>query len=105
LNEHLNSVCHIHNLIIQDGKCPDNQTINDFLDIVKNNMAIAVHCTAGFGRSPLMVCIALINIYHLPAFDAIKMIRKKINGSLNTCQIDFLYSYEIKNKKSCCTIM
>lgn len=65
---------------------------------------IAIHCVAGLGRAPVMVCIALIEL-GLKALDAIALVRKKRRGALNTRQLSFVQNYKPRNKaKSDCVI-
>lgn len=99
-------------LYIEDGSVPNEETINIFLNIVRKNPVIAVHCVSGLGRAPMMVLIAIILIYKKNRLESIINMRQIIPNSLNTKQINFLKN-ELKNvdnrncgiNKDCCIIM
>lgn len=66
--------------------------------------AIAVHCVAGLGRAPVLVCIALIESgMHWMA--AVELVRKKRRGALNITQLQYLEAYKPRGKKDNCNIM
>lgn len=50
---------------------------------------IAIHCVAGLGRAPVMVCVALIEA-GLEPLDAVAFVRKCRRGALNSHQLQFL---------------
>ena len=77
-------------LYIEDGSIPNEDTINIFLNIVRKNRTIAIHCISGLGRAPMMVVIAMIIIYKKKELDSIISVRQMIPNSLNTKQINFL---------------
>jgi protein tyrosine phosphatase type IVA len=57
--------------------------------------AVAVHCTAGLGRSALLVAISLVND-GLDAYKAIELLRSKRRGVLNSKQVAFLLDYRAR---------
>ena len=66
--------------------------------------AIAVHCVAGLGRAPVLVCIALIES-GMGWMEAVELVRKKRRGALNLTQLKYLETYKVRGKKESCTIM
>lgn len=93
-------------LYIEDGSIPNEETINIFLNIIRKNDVIAVHCISGLGRAPMMVVIAMILEYGMKEIDSIVKMRQTIPNSLNTKQINFLKNDLKKIKKSrCCMII
>ena len=89
-----------------DGTGPSTQQITSWLRIVKKtfkqspNSTLGVHCVAGLGRAPLLVCVALIEDGVSPQ-KAIEMVRNVRSGALNSNQIRWLRKY---HKKSLCII-
>ena len=65
--------------------------------------AIGVHCVAGLGRAPVLVCIALMHA-GLSAHDAVQLVRKKRRGAINTVQLEFLEKYRPTAPAACCVI-
>lgn len=64
--------------------------------------AIAVHCVAGLGRAPVLVCLALIES-GMGWMEAVELVRKKRRGALNLTQLKYLETYKPRGKKdSCC---
>lgn len=82
---------------ISDGGIPSEKIISDWIELIKLNEPILVHCLAGLGRSPLLVVIGLIN-NKMSNFDAIELVRRKCYKSLNNKQIDWLVNYKPKKK-------
>jgi protein tyrosine phosphatase type 4A len=88
----------------QDGSVPDKEVIRKWLGIVKstfhqrNDVSIGVHCVAGLGRAPLLVCLALIEL-GMKNTEAIETVRNARPNALNTVQVRFVCSY--KKKKNC----
>ena len=66
--------------------------------------AIGVHCVAGLGRAPVLVCIALMHC-GLSAHEAVQLVRKKRRGAINAKQLQFLEQYHPDSQTACCTIM
>ena len=102
----------VHEMEFQDGKSPDPEIIDAWLDLVDkvfqdNNPkkeTIAVHCVAGLGRAPVLVAIALIE-NGVDPINAVEIIRKCRRGAINLRQLKYLEKYERRRKKSGCTIM
>jgi len=101
----------------EDGGAPPNDIIQKFLQLCLDiftgtDDCIAVHCVAGLGRAPMLVCIALIEA-GLKCDDAVFLIRSQRRGALNDKQLEFLRQYkptgrlrklryaETKQRKSC----
>jgi len=101
----------------EDGGWPPNEIIQKFLQLclevfTATDDCIAIHCIAGLGRAPMLVCIALIEA-GLKCDDAVFLIRGQRRGALNDKQLEFLHQYkstgrlrklkyaEIKQRKSC----
>jgi len=86
-----------HDLKFVDGSEPSYEIINNWLEIIKLNEPILVHCLAGLGRSPTLVAIALI-INKMNSLDAIELIRINRPGAFNSKQINFISNYKLKKK-------
>ena len=104
-----------------DGKTPDKESIKKWLDVVvevygppakqkkefgkketpDDAPAIAVHCIAGLGRSPLLVAIALIEYGYGKPLEVIQYIRSKRRNAINGPQMEFLKKYKRTLKSSC----
>ena len=110
-NEELIRDIDFTDLYIEDGSVPNEETINIFLNIVRKNQVIAVHCVSGLGRAPMMVIIATIILYKKNILDSIINMRQIIPNALNTKQINFLKDELNKidkrrcGIKECCRIM
>eukprot|EP01086_Lenisia_limosa_P005807 TRINITY_DN2337_c0_g1_i1.p2 TRINITY_DN2337_c0_g1~~TRINITY_DN2337_c0_g1_i1.p2 ORF type:complete len:165 (-),score=25.75 TRINITY_DN2337_c0_g1_i1:177-671(-) len=97
-----------------DGEPPPADVITSWLENIgkvfadgnPDEGAVAVHCVAGLGRAPVMVCIALVE-HGLEALDAVEFVRKKRRGALNKRQLNYLEHYERRNKvkSGCCIVM
>jgi protein tyrosine phosphatase type 4A len=104
-------------LPVQEGHCPTADVISNWFGIIDEvrkqtndhdqKPGIALHCNSGFGRAPLMVCLALIHDGQT-ASSAIDIIRKHRPHALNQIQVAFLYDFEmersVKIKKHSCSI-
>ena len=106
-----------------DGNVPDKESIKRWLQIVMDVYgppskqkkafkgkatppdapAIAVHCVAGLGRSPLLVAIALIEYGYGKPIEVISYIRTKRKNAINRPQMEFLKKY--KPVMGSCVIM
>jgi protein tyrosine phosphatase type 4A len=92
-----------------DGEAPPQDIVTRWIDLVHQQFsgnrsnAIAVHCVAGLGRTPVLVVIALIEAGMDP-LDAIELIRKKRRGAINAKQLKFLEAYKAKSA-GCCIIL
>lgn len=91
---------------LTDGCVPDKEQSAAWIELsnrffkVNPGKALAVHCTAGLGRSPMLVGICLINA-RLDAFDAIELLRSKRRGVLNSKQAAFLLDFKRRRKAAC----
>jgi protein tyrosine phosphatase type 4A len=81
-----------------NGKSGSSKSSSDF------KCAIAVHCVAGLGRAPVLVCLALIES-GMGWMEAVELVRKKRRGALNLTQLKYLETYKVRGKKDSCTIM
>ncbi|XP_054451897.1 protein tyrosine phosphatase type IVA 1-like isoform X2 [Pteronotus mesoamericanus] len=81
-----------------DGVPPSNQTVDDWLSLVKIKFleepgcCIAVHCVAGLGRAPVLVALALIE-GGMKYEDTVEFIRQKWHGAFNSKQLLYLEKY------------
>ena len=104
-NELEKSEIKFFNLAFQDGQSPPNDIVRNWIDILemqKNiSHCITVHCSAGFGRAPIMVAIALIEKGCDP-YDAIALIRKKRHGCFNFNQLNYIEKYQPQSKPTSC---
>ncbi|VDD76046.1 unnamed protein product [Mesocestoides corti] len=53
---------------------------------------VAVHCLAGYGRAPVLVAVALLEL-GMTNQNAIELIRSKRKGAFNDRQVDYLRNY------------
>ena len=109
----------IMELMSKDGDVPVDEDINKWLALVtetygtpaeakkkpknEDGDAIAVHCVAGLGRSPLLVAVALME-YGCEggkALQVIEYVRARRRKALNKPQLDFLKSYKPRLSKDC----
>ena len=84
-------------LPIPDFSIPTFEQIEEFINFTSrfNKNAIVVHCDSGFGRTGTMSAIYFVNRGY-SAFDAIKFIRQKRPGSIETKeQENVVFKYEI----------
>ena len=90
-------------------KKSDKEKDRDGVDVDKSERlpktpTIAVHCVAGLGRAPVLVCIALIES-GMNWMAAVELVRKKRRGALNITQLQYLETYKPRGKKDSCNIM
>ena len=98
INENIN----FYDWYIDDGLLPSNDIINKWLQLINSTSEpILVHCSAGLGRAPTLVALALIN-NKMDAYDTIDYIRSKRIGSFNVTQIDFLLNKNQTKNTKCC---
>lgn len=107
----------VHDWQFEDGGWPPIEIIQKFLQLCLDvftgtDDCIAIHCVAGLGRAPMLVCLALIEA-GLKCDDAVFLIRSNRRGALNDKQLEFLQQYrptgrlrklryaETKQRKSC----
>ncbi|XP_075881830.1 protein tyrosine phosphatase type IVA 2-like isoform X2 [Nelusetta ayraudi] len=100
----------------EDGSGPPEQVVEDWLHLLQAKFrdeagsCVAVHCTSGLGRGPVLVALALIEC-GMECEDAVHFIRQKRHGAFNSKQLQYLESYKPKmclrvkdaNGQSCCT--
>eukprot|EP00727_Mastigamoeba_balamuthi_P005615 m51a1_g1673 putative protein tyrosine phosphatase type iva 1-like (170) ;mRNA; r:394053-394713 len=92
-------------LAFDDGDVPEKKSIDQWLALCKaffaegKGDAIGVHCVAGLGRSPLLVCIALIENGYGDAARTVEFVRSKRPGAINRTQLKYLMQY--KRHKDC----
>jgi predicted protein tyrosine phosphatase len=112
--------CQIIDMKIKDGSFPSENVINDFLSHIKNHIdsitssktcikpCVGIHCRAGLGRAPIFTAIGLMNFTNYDDYsDIVKLIRQKINGSINCIQLRELSKYKpkyIQKKQKRCII-
>ena len=90
----------LHDLIFADGDQPPLDIIVNWLKLLKlNEGPILIHCMAGLGRAPTILAIGLIELKMDP-FEAVKLIRYKRPGSINSNQLNFIINYKPTNKKT-----
>ena len=110
----------LHDLYSKDGDVPDDASIDAWISLVEEvygdpksrakkvkkdgepaadaiEEAIAVHCVAGLGRSPLLVAIALMEYGMGSAMKVVEFVRKNRPNALNAVQINFLKKYKPKS--------
>lgn len=101
----------VHDFCNKDGDIPSQQSIDNWLALLnlvfgapkerkssKKQSAIAVHCIAGLGRSPVLVAVALLEYGFSDPLEVIQFVRTKRPGSLNLPQVNFLKSYKPHGK-------
>lgn len=84
-----------------DGKSVSNSNSKSDKSLKRT---IAVHCVAGLGRAPVLVCIALIEFCGFSPLDAVDYVRKRRRGAINARQLKFIEAYKPrknKNKDKC----
>jgi protein tyrosine phosphatase type 4A len=95
-------------LIFDDGSVPSDSIILELMNLIKNYNKICIHCVAGLGRAPLLMCLILILEFDYNRTDALIEIRKKIPYALNTIQVEFISDLKInkyKKSKKICNIL
>jgi cell division cycle 14 len=82
-------------LYFSDGSCPSPEIVNKFLCITENEPgAVAVHCTAGLGRSGTLIGLYAMKHYRFPARAFIGWCRTCRPGSILGRQQQFLLDME-----------
>lgn len=93
-----------------DGDAPPKAVVEAWLSVCKkvfkhstgvDQPAIGIHCVAGLGRAPILVCIALIES-GMDAVSAVTLIRNKRKGAINRMQLQYLKKYK---KSGGCVIL
>ncbi|KAA3675940.1 protein tyrosine phosphatase type IVA [Paragonimus westermani] len=97
-----------------DGSPPPDNILADWFNLLRGRLhntnvkadansttaatgPIAVHCVAGYGRAPVLVAVALMEL-GMPCADAIELIRNKRNGAFNDRQLAYLTHYHAKSR-------
>jgi len=93
-----------------DNKFPSRQVIEEWLNIVNkenmvNHRAVAIHCVAGLGRSPLLVAIGLMYFSKMSAIESVELIRSKRRGAINQNQFNCLKNFKPCCHDNCCIIL
>ena len=95
---------HVHHFDYPDGSIPSIRILRQWRDLcsrvfidTKQDPCIGIHCIAGLGRAPLLVCIALIDA-GMDNLDAISLVRLKRPGSINSRQLQYLKEYRRPTK-------
>eukprot|EP00769_Ergobibamus_cyprinoides_P000209 gnl/Ergobibamus_cyprinoides/120.p2 GENE.gnl/Ergobibamus_cyprinoides/120~~gnl/Ergobibamus_cyprinoides/120.p2 ORF type:complete len:170 (+),score=61.21 gnl/Ergobibamus_cyprinoides/120:172-681(+) len=94
-----------------DGEGPPAPVVARFLDLCDDAFShtppgdvstpcIAVHCVAGLGRAATLVALALIED-KMSAFEAVRLVRAKRRGAINSLQLRWLESYKPRSKGGC----
>ena len=84
-------------LYFQNYSTPSIKLVKKFMNLVNNteyNKLVAIHCTAGLGRTGLLICIWLIIKLNFTPKNAIAYIRMIRPGSIMGYQGVFLESIE-----------
>lgn len=86
-----------------DGSAPPPAVLKQWLELIDTSISaatdgqaptIAIHCVAGLGRAPMLVCIALIEFCGYAPLDAIMFIRERRRGAINQTQLDYVTRYK-----------
>ena len=103
----------VTDLSFVDGDPPPPEIVKKWLELVASEFsgneaaskkAIGVHCVAGLGRAPVLVCIALVEAGMDP-YDAIGYIRKRRRGAINARQLQYIEAYKpSRSNVSCCVL-
>mmetsp|Transcript_3813 Transcript_3813/g.4932 ORF Transcript_3813/g.4932 Transcript_3813/m.4932 type:complete len:164 (-) Transcript_3813:293-784(-) len=87
----------VHDLEYSDGTNPPQDVLVQWRNIVKearkNGKTVAVHCIAGLGRAPVVVCTSLIDSGMDP-MSAVDFVRKQRRGAVNAQQLKYLRNYK-----------
>jgi protein tyrosine phosphatase type 4A len=103
----------VHDMPFPDGDAPPDAIITKWLALCDKTFAdgnpekraVAVHCVAGLGRTPVMVAIAMIEDGVEP-LDAVSVIRSKRRGAINAKQLNFLeHTYKRRAGGGGCVVM
>jgi len=97
-------------IVFSDGESPSYHAIDAWLNIVnkenfENDRAVAIHCVAGLGRSPLLVAIALIEFAKMDPLQSVKLIRNIRCGAINQTQLHYLKKYKPHLGRNCCAML
>jgi protein tyrosine phosphatase type 4A len=90
-------------LEFEDGTFPPAKVVDAWFDLLNKRFredpgaCVAVHCVAGLGRAPVLVCLALIEL-GMKYEDAVDFIRQKRRGAINAKQLVYLEKYRAKSR-------
>jgi protein tyrosine phosphatase type 4A len=95
-----------YDLEFPDGTNPPDDILLKWRELVKTtkNMdkVIAVHCVAGLGRAPVLVCTSLID-FGMDPLEAVDFVRKERRHAINVQQLKYLRNYKYSKEK--CVIL
>ena len=103
----------VHEMPFPDGEGPPPDVVAAWLDLVETvfpprkevTETIAVHCVAGLGRAPVLAAISLVEC-GLDPLDAVRRVREKRRGAINSRQLAFLEHYHPRaRRRGGCTAM
>jgi protein tyrosine phosphatase type IVA len=89
----LDSTIIFHDLSYLNGTIPTKELLTKWNKIIKLNEPVLVHCISGLGRAPVLVTVSLIE-NKMNHDIAIRYIREKRPGSLNSKQREWLHNYK-----------
>ncbi|TGZ75424.1 hypothetical protein CRM22_000379 [Opisthorchis felineus] len=103
----------VHHWEFSDGSPPPDNVLSDWFNLLRARFytepktassnatgaagPVAVHCIAGYGRAPVLVAVALMEL-GMPCADAIELIRSKRKGAFNDRQLAYLTAYHPKSR-------
>ncbi|CAH8489334.1 unnamed protein product [Schistosoma rodhaini] len=104
----------VHHWEFSDGSPPPENILTEWFTLLRNRFygenntahvdqnhlvpgPIAVHCIAGYGRAPVLVAVALMEL-GMSSEDAIELIRSKRKGAFNDRQIHYLTNYHAHSR-------
>lgn len=113
-----------HEMECTDGAPPTDDVVTKWLEVCSDRFGdleeagtaeaqkgkaagpcISVHCIAGLGRAPVLVCVALIEA-GLSSGAAIEMIRKRRSRAFNRAQIKWLtHTYKRRAAQGGCCVV
>jgi hypothetical protein len=88
-----------HLFQIDDGSIPCDElleTFNKKISMIKNGVVL-FHCKAGLGRAPTMLAYLMISKYGYDRYNAVELIRSRRQKALNTKQLNWILSGNIKS--------
>lgn len=93
----------VHDWPFEDGSPPPQDIQEKWFELLRVRFrddptaCIAVHCLAGLGRAPALVCLALMEL-GMPFEDAVEFIRSRRDGALNKKQLTYLSKYRARKR-------
>ena len=86
------------------GPAASSSDGNSSIDDKNKPVTIGVHCSAGLGRAPVLVTIALIERGMRPLI-AVDFVRRKHPGAINSVQLQFFQRYKRQTSSGDCLLM